>query len=90
MAVLLADEQVPGSVERHAGGGARERHGCGEQAVGRRLGDPPAIVVMMPSRSTLRTRSFELSAIRKCWSPSRRTSVGKLRKASVAGPPSPP
>jgi hypothetical protein len=40
MAVLLADEEVPSSVERHAGGAAREGHGCGGQAVGRRLGAP--------------------------------------------------
>jgi hypothetical protein len=41
---------------------------------------PPAIVVMVPSRSTLRTRWFELSAIRRFCSPSSRTSVGKIEE----------
>jgi hypothetical protein len=40
MAALLADEEVPGSIEGHPGGSARQGHGCGGQAVGRRLGAP--------------------------------------------------
>jgi hypothetical protein len=41
MAALLADEEVPESIEGHAGGAARQGHGSGGQAVGRRLGATP-------------------------------------------------
>ena len=49
----------------------------------------PATVVMMPARSTMRTRALKLSAMTRRPVASTATSDGPFSSARVAGPPSP-
>ena len=49
----------------------------------------PAVVVILPSRPTLRMRALPLSAITRFPTASTPTAPGEFREAPVAGPPSP-
>ena len=82
----------------HVGDALRRRDGRQfADAMGRRISnvhvvflDPsPAIVLILPSRPTLRTGSLTLSTMKRFPSWSMAAPRGQKRRAAVAGPPSP-